>query len=65
LIEDQSGAKAMSHQENAALPQKGSKKPYRTPNLHEYGNIQEITQAVGFNGAPDNETGKGKHETMP
>lgn len=34
-------------------PQKPNKHPYRQPQLLVYGNIRELTQAVGMNGAMD------------
>ncbi len=41
--------------ENDSLPveKKDEPKAYRTPQLVEYGNIQQLTQAVGPKGNPD------------
>ena len=36
-----------------ARGKKVSRKPYSTPKLHQYGNIREITQAVGNTGTAD------------
>ena len=36
------------------------RKKYDSPKLHEYGNIREITLAVGNTGNTDNGTGKNK-----
>jgi hypothetical protein len=62
-IAAESGAEIMTREENTALCPK-TKRPYRTPDLHRYGNIQEITQTVGRSGANDNGVGVGKDHTQ-
>ena len=59
------GAKIMTREENTALRPKQIKRPYRAPDLHKYGNIQEITQTVGRAGNNDNGVGVGKDHSQP
>ena len=54
----------MSHEENSGLLNR-TKRPYCTPDLHRYGNIQEITQTVSRNGNNDNGVGNGKDHSAP
>jgi hypothetical protein len=42
-----------------------AKRPYRAPNLHEYGDIREITQQHGRNGGQDSGVGVGNDHTQP
>ena len=55
----------MTREENTALRPKQIKRPYRAPDLHKYGNIQEITQTVGRAGNNDNGVGVGKDHSQP
>jgi hypothetical protein len=60
------GEEIMTSEENTDLRPKQIKRPYRTPDLHRYGNIQEITQTVGRSGNNDNGVGVGKdHSELP
>jgi hypothetical protein len=48
-----------------ALPASGSaRKPYRTPQLHTYGDLTEVTRLTGAMGGIDNPSGK-KVKTSP
>jgi hypothetical protein len=41
------------------------KKPYKSPRLEIYGDLREITQAVGKTGKTDGNPGKGASKTQP
>ena len=43
-------------QESPHRPPEAGKRPYNTPRLESYGNIKEITMAVGMTGANDGST---------
>jgi len=42
-----------------------SRKSYRTPRVKTYGNIREITQAVGHSGNPDGASSRPKKTALP